>query len=76
MSSTLVALIIAFCPGHDTDHKGQVITTACQERMVNCMINKVGTGEPTKKEFNECRRELITKYGSSDKVVASELLEK
>lgn len=75
MSKALITMILAFCPGHDTDHKGQVITTACQERMVNCMINKVGTNEPTTKEFNECRRELITKYGSSDKVTASSLEE-
>ena len=54
MSDALIALIIAFCPGHDKDSKGQLITNSCQEYMINCMINKAGKNEPTKKEFNEC----------------------
>lgn len=72
----LATAILAFCPGHDTASNGDWGTTACQERMVNCVINKAGNNEPTKKEFNSCTSELKSKYGSSDKVTASSLLDK
>lgn len=73
MSELLIAAILSFCPGSDSDHKGQSITTACQERMVNCMISKAGTDEATKKEFDSCSSELKSKYRSRSEVTASDI---
>lgn len=75
MSEFLIAAILSFCPGSDSDHKGQSTTTACQERVVNCMINKAGTREPSKKEFTACASELRSKYRGSSEVTASDLLD-
>lgn len=71
MSEFLLSAILSFCPGLEYDSKGQVTTTSCQERMVNCMINKAGTNEPTKKEYNSCSSELRNAYRSSSEVRAS-----
>lgn len=73
MSSLLIAAILSFCPGHDTDSKGQIITTQCQERMLNCMINRAGTSEPSKKDFEKCSNELRNEYRSSSTVVSSSI---
>lgn len=73
MSNILISMILSFCPGHDTDSKGHTLTTQCQERMINCMINKAGNNEPSKKEFTSCSDELRIKYGSSNKISASSL---
>lgn len=38
MSDLLVAIIVALCPGTDINDKGQVVTTECQEKIVNCAV--------------------------------------
>ena len=73
MSTFLAMAILAMCPGHDLDTKGQTITNVCQERMVNCIINKAGTNEPTEKEFDSCAGEYRAKLRSGSKVSASDL---
>lgn len=75
MSKVLIQMILSFCPGYEM-HNGQVITTACQERMVNCAINKAGISEVTEEHVAKCRDELKSKYRSSSEVDASDLLEK
>lgn len=75
MSSLLISAILALCPGHDTDHKGQVITNACQEYMTNCMINEAGNEEPTKKHFELCAGRRASKIGGGGKDVPSDLSE-
>lgn len=54
MSEALIAAILLICPGSDTDNKGQVITTECQEQMVNCVINKAGPNDYAK-AIRECQ---------------------
>lgn len=73
MSEFLLSAIISFCPGLEYDSKGQVITTACQERVVNCMINKAGTREANKKDFDSCSSQLRNAYRSSSEVPASDI---
>lgn len=52
MSDFLVSMIIALCPGHDIDSKGQVITNECQENLVNCAVGHAG--EITEKTILKC----------------------
>ena len=73
MSSFLIGAILTLCPGHDTDHKGQIITNVCQEWMTNCMINEAGNEEPTKKHFAECASRRASKIGSGNKDVPSDI---
>lgn len=62
MSNVLIALIMTFCPVNDEkDLKGNLIMNSCQEYMINCMINKAGKNEATRKEFNSCTGEYGTK---------------
>lgn len=72
MSEALIAAIILFCPG--VSYQGdKIVTNSCQEGMINCMVNKAGTNEPGRKEFDSCSSQLRYTYGSSDKIHASEI---
>lgn len=57
MSEALLSLILTICPGNEVDSKGQVITTECQEQLINCVINKAGKDGP-EKFINECASQL------------------
>ena len=68
MSQLLISMILVLCPGYDKDAKGEVLTTSCQEHMVNCMINKAGSNAPTEKEFNTCAEYVNAQRRSGAKI--------
>lgn len=64
----IVKAILALCPGWDTNHLGQTVTTDCQEYMVNCVYNK--SLAPTESDFKSCEARLK----SLKKMVPSDLV--
>lgn len=56
MSKVLIMLILSHCPGWDTNHLGQTVTTDCQEAIVNCAI--VGDKPATADTINTCAKKI------------------
>lgn len=61
MSDLLVAMILALCPGYDTDSKGQAITNQCQESLTNCAVGK--HGKIDEKTIQKCLKEYEDEQG-------------
>lgn len=76
VGKALTMAILAVCPGWDMDN-GQVITTACQEFIVNCSLNKAGrTGAdgPTQSQIDSCRDERAERLRRGGKDIPSTLV--